>query len=662
MSVVTLVRERTSGLAGDRQPGVPSTATSGIGARRRLLTLALAAAALVLPLIGWGGLASAVALLFYAGLLATVVAPPAGSQNGRLSLLHWLPASFMFALVVPTALGLLSSLLGAPVWGGRLSALIGWSLAICVPMAIGLRRSGRVLVAPDRSTVVVVSAMLTLIAATLTWQPFGVWSRVVSLGTDFPRHVEMLRQIASAGGLDYSADAYPRAIHASLAMLQQAAGAATSGSAWQATEGWLLIAFALMAAGTGMLAARIMRALGGPAWTASIAAPLLGCLLMVSGPFVTGMMPFGFLTSFGAGLILVAAAILFWDGHPAPSAAAAVGLIVLTALMAHMWLLLLPLVALPTLRVVVPVLRRGAAAIPIVLAGVAALLLAAPVVVATVVLVGIDGAATPGGHGLPLIGKAWVALLLAALACIALMHQRRVAQQGYLLLIAAMLGVVGLLLPHSFGGYYQAYYLTKSIWTPLGVLLALAIPGTLWLLVHTAKPVRIVVAATVAAGLAVTQPVALVQSYRTLHGDVGLPALVLPMVDELQGPDSTGAARPEALVWRLLPPHTSKAATINVDLTAQGVLPFAGYPLGDPGPVYEALFNNDPRGMCEVLAQHPDALRVTGSDLEGPLNALTDVGCPEDVVRTDQWLSIEFSESWFVGSRWQKTPSTPQGG
>ncbi len=636
--------------------GPEAAETEGLTLPRRPVAGFLAASAVLIPLLGLSGLWSVLALLCLAGLIATSIAPDPGRPTGRLQFVHWLCAGLPFALLGVTGVGLIAHLVGQPIWQSRTSSLIAWALLVALPMAASWRRPARMAVAPSWSEVVTTSTILVACASVVLVQPFEVWARIVGRGTDFPRHVAMVSTLLSDGVLDYSGDAYPRSAHATVAALQSAAGDTTISGSWQATEGLLLLMLALMAAASALLSIRVMRVLGGPTWLAAVAAPALVAWLMLTGPWIADMLPSGFLTSYEAGLVIAAAALLFWDGAPRVSTAATIGLIGLTVLLAHTWLLLIPVLALPTLRIVWIACRNRSNRLRILLSAELGLLLAIPVLIASFKLLGLEAAATPGGTTLPTVGLLWMAILVAAGAGTFALARAGAAgfARSLVLLTVGLLAVLVVLFILADGTPDGFYYLIKAAWTPLGLLLALAIPVLLFGLWRARGWRRALLAAAVGCAIIFTQPASLADSARAIADESGQAPLTIPLLEQMRafGPD-----RPEEiLVWGLSPYLAADPDGIynsgHYDLVALGTLVAAGYQMSELTYQY-GLNDHDPFAACEYLTNHPKALRVTGPYPQGPIQWLLDSGCPDAVVRPTSWVSIDIDPSWFTGTEFE---------
>lgn len=274
-------------------------------------------------------------------------------------------------------------------------------------------------------------------------------------------------------------------------------------------------------------------------------------------------------------------------------------------------------------------------------------------------VVGLDAVSEPGGHSLPVLGAGWIVLFLAAGAGAALLSRHgfdSVATSAMLMLVA-LVGLLGVLVPRAGGSAFGSYYPVKSLWTPYAAPVALGVAVTLWLLWRAWVSHRFA-GALLATGMAAVLLFAMTpgvgQASRVLGGHVGLPALVIPMMTELNAAPATDTAGPEILVWRLMPYSADDLTAKGGDLTAQGVLPTAGYPLPGADPVFAALYDQDPRAMCTVLHEHPEAMRITGPNPERALRSLSEVGCPSSAIRAGRWHAVEMSPVWFLGTPWDE--------
>lgn len=639
---------------------------------RRPLIVALAGAA-TLPILGLGGLWSSVALVLLGGLIATALATDHRGARSSFGVIEWLPAAFLLGVFAVTALGLFAGLVHVPIWGSRTAALLTWSLLITVPVLVGLRRGGAVRLARNGVGPLIFTLTVLMPALALLAVPFERWARLVTLGSDFPRHVMLVWRTVGEGLLDYSVDSYPRSAHAAIALVQAASGDTSLTGTWQATEGVLISMFGLLALGAAMIARQVGQALRAPQWLSRGVAPGAVVVLLLAGIWGTAMLPDGYLTSFQAGLIIVAAASLAWHGDLNGSQVPILVALALSALMAHTWLILLPLVAVPTAWLALQALRQRSGRAEILTGGLLSILVASPVVISTARSLGIDALGTPGGTELPVPGIRWLILLATVCFAIAVLLRSRAPQPAtfYALMVMSLVGVLAFVLLHSGAGQLGSYYFVKTALTPLGWLLAVAVPTVLWAAWRATVTARAkctrrwlgtgAAAATVAAAAAVLALIGHAAGpltvARALTGDMGQPAVFIPLVEQVRNHFDN---RPgDAVVWGLSPYLDPSAGSLDassrLDYIAQGTLLVAGYGTQDLS-LGAALLRHDPRMLCSFLEQHPDALIITGPHAEGPQAWLLDSGCPAAVVRPTQWLSIELEPSWFDGTPHEGMP------
>lgn len=622
---------------------------------RRPLAVILTLVSVALPWLGLGGIWSAGAMLMLGALLALGIVPDRDKSTNRLTLVEWLPAGVLIVLLAVTVLGMVSALSGAPFWQERTTALAVWSALTAGLAAFAARRPGRVTLAPGRATLLITGIPFVALSAVLL-QPFEVWARVVNRGTDFSRHAIMVLDGTRSGWLDYSSNGYPRSAHAALSLVESATGGTTYTSAWQATQGLLFWLLALMALAASMLAWRVSTNINPASRRAPIVAGSLTMAAMFLGPWVADMLYSGFITSFEAGAILGAVALLYFDGRDNPTLACALSQVALVALMAHTWILLVPLVGLPALRIVVPLMRSGRF-VPLVAASGLAALVMAPVAVASVLIVGIGHASTAGGTTLPEPGVTWMVLLITAGVGVSVLRRsgRPLQSQALMLLIVGLVGTLVLLLPFSKRGD-QAYYLTKTVWTPYGVLVALAVPTVIWLFLRSQRRTRIALGLILALAAVLALPPALRGSMAELRGNAGVPALVIPLVEQIDQRYAESAEKPEILVWGLMPylegDEVSVRRSGRIDNIARGALYVGGYPISD------ATVNYDPALNCQYLSQRPDVLLVTGPYPDGPLQWLAEGSsqCPPRALDPANWLSIDVDPAWFDGTSHEDVP------
>ncbi len=640
---------------------------------RRTLSAVLAASAAMVPLLGMGGVGSAIGLLLLGGLAASALVTDARSGLGRFGVVEWLPTAFLLVVFAVTLLGVAAWWAGTPIWADRAAAMAAWSVLVAVLFALAWWRGGSVALAQRTSPLVVAGVALAAPILALVTVPFQTWSRLVTLGTDFPRHTMIAGRVIDDGWLDYSTSSYPRSVHAAIALAQSASGDTTVAEVWQATQGTLIVMFGLMIVAACFAAAQAARRLGLPPRLADGLVPAVVAFVLVAGVWGTAMLPDGFLTSFEAGLIIAAAATMAWHSDAEDSLAPVLALSALTALMAHAWLILLPLVAAPALWLAAMQLRQRSG-VPIVLAiGTLSALVALPIVARSVGNGAVDSIASVGGTRIPPPGLAWLLLVLLAGAGVALLSRRqiRTASTIFMLMGLAFVAVLGFVLYQSGGELLRSYYFIKTAVTPTAWLLGLAVPTVIWgswRLAHRAargprRGRRVSVAAVLAAStlvlLFVGQSAAPGRIMQALTGGLGQPAVFIPLAEQVQSATAHQSQRPEVFVWGLSPYQASDPDSLDrtgrLDYIANGTLLAAGYRIPD-GDIVEPLLTRDASGVCKYLQANPTVMRITGPNPDGSLGLLADAGCPDAIVDRQAWIAIDFGPQWFDGTPYADVP------
>lgn len=640
--------------------------------RRRPLAVALAFTVVAVPALGLGGLWATLSLLLLAALIAASLANGIHSDRGAFGLLEWMPAAFLLGVFGVTALGLAGWLADTPVWGDRLSALITWGVLVAAPLTVAVVRGGAIRVAETTTPLVTFGAAVVAPLLAAAALPFEGWSRLVTLGSDFPRHTLIAFNVLSDGSLDYSASGYPRSIHSAVALTQAAAGDTGVASMWQATQGVLVLMLGLTIAAVCYVAARTAGAFDLPRRLASVVAPTTAAVLMLVGVWGTAMLPDGFLTSFQAGLILAAAATMAWYSDRTGDIATVLVLPVLAALMTHAWLILTPLVAVPALWLVIKALRQPLTRIPVLAIGATSALVALPIVARSVGNGAVASISTTGATRVPSPTLGWLLLIVLTGLSIALLSRKgaRCTATFYALVMYAFIAVLGFVLLQSGGALTTSYYFIKTAATPTVLLIGLAVPAALWSAhrftqrsasrsgVGRRAGVALIAATTGLMLLYAVQAPSAERVLQSLNGDLGQPAVYIPLVEQVTAsvPSGQGA---EVLVWGLSPYLEADAQSLTaagrLDYIANGVLLVAGYELADQS-IGPSLLDYDAVAVCRYLQAHPDTVRITGPSPNGALSLLSGAGCPDDVVDPQSWISIALDPVWFSGTQYEGIP------
>jgi hypothetical protein len=136
-------------------------------------------------------------------------------------------------------------------------------------------------------------------------------------------------------------------------------------------------------------------------------------------------------------------------------------------------------------------------------------------------------------------------------------------------------------------------------------------------------------------------------------GFMGRPALALATAEYLSNSGTDLAGR-DVVVWGLVPylsPSTPRESmALPVGITDQQAL-IAAQMLGarnTQGAEAASLAFSE-AAMCQVLAAHPDAVRITGPNPATGAAWLRSAGCPESVVKSDQWIAVPIGNEWLAG-------------
>ena len=230
---------------------------------RRTLATSLAAVAGALPVLGFSGLATYLTLLALTALIAVAIAPRTdGTEVRRLSVVSMLPAGIVVAIFLATAVSIATTAIGIE-WS-RWYAMLLYFLLIALPWAVSWKRAGEVHVWRGDGIAAILGVTVSFLAYvwTLLKPMYLVAATVGGGGTDFNRHVVLMKLIASEGGLDYLARDYPRGSHSLVAIVWTAAGDTSYVDAWLAVESFLWLVVVLILLALIVSAVRILRVLG----------------------------------------------------------------------------------------------------------------------------------------------------------------------------------------------------------------------------------------------------------------------------------------------------------------------------------------------------------------------------------------------------------------
>lgn len=396
------------------------------------------------------------------------------------------------------------------------------------------------------------------------------------LGGDHLRHLVLVAHEQAVGYLDYAASPYPQGWHSLVTVGWSAAGGSRDATGLASLVTWMSVAAWCLSALLALVVAQLARSAArrsglGPA-TATGAALVAGTLTL--GPtFLANYQSLGFETSLVACVLLAVAAREVVER--AASVRALVVTAAATAVMAHVWQLLLPAAAVTFLAVVVAVVRdarssgaatgvmgRSSTVVAVVLSATVATVVGMPGLLAVVRDVGV-------GHARDAQVDAPLPLLLLPVGLVSVVALAALRRSRASWLLAALVGTVvatACLLALVLAMPVTQYYPAKLLWTAA----VLALPALacwvslglrrLWQAdLRAAAALRVAVGVVTAAvvGLCVAsaaQP--LFGGWTTTDGPVVLGAVTTPHADRAQ------------VVW--LPDPDPLQATI--DSTRAGIL------------------------------------------------------------------------------------------
>jgi hypothetical protein len=669
-------------------------ATLPIGVSRR--GVATCSALLAAVPIGWTGsggwmlwMAMAAIILVSTGLVKD------GAQGGRpYSILVMAPVAFVALLVTATLLLVVlpfASSVDLQRPSGITIAL--WTALLATWLVVSLVRGGRVyLVGGDG---IPVSAGLAVLAVGLlaTWlHPFQVWSRAVSRSTDFNRHLNLVQQVLGSGGMDYERTAYPQAVHGLTGVMWGAMGGTSYESLWRAAAILMWLMLVLLAISLVTLTVRSLAMVGFAQWWVAAVSAILIVLVLLQSMWITAFFTLGFLTSLAAGVVLAANLALVpsmdgaWFGRP--ESVTWLGLS--GAVMCHVWTLLVPIFAVLVLGAMAVAWREregdysrrvwlGALTVLVVSAA-----LCYPVATNLIRAYTSEGSVSSGlsadGYsGLLNPEWWWWGGLFITVATIAMLWRRNFRAMAWPLAGALVVGlfIVGLVAATGTGPVGQLnYYAAKTLWTLTVIVIPLSVLGSGWCLMSVvafasgkARAPRLLLLGAVAAVLtiAVAGAAGRIASSpnRTLaavQSGPNLMSLQLPVVASLEamGIDQSQSKSNGVIVWGTVPNgNAASLATWHYAMADRLVLESTSW-LGtdalDGNGVLGAVYYRRIDDACDYLRAHPDALRITGPNPEAGAPWFLDSGCPEDVVRPDQWISVPIDDAWFEGTPLAQKP------
>ena len=664
---------------------VPRGYLAGVWASTSMLVLFLG------PSTGW----LAAVLLLGLVAVASVLALHSPQSPRGLSVLTAIPPAFVvlvFAAVITLQLG---ELLNTDSLG-RVPALILWSVAMVAVVVVSFVRGGKVsLVGEDAGAAVAGAFVIALGVAVAVVQPFEVWSRAVGRSTDFNRHLLLVKQVVTDGGLNYADTSYPMGVHGLLAILWSAAGGASYESAWRGVEAILWIIVALLTLAIATIATRSLRMLDVRSAAFDALSVVLVLVVVLQSMWLTAFFRLGFVTSLAAGLILAALVVLAvsvpgWFG----SAGSVIWLAIATAVMSQTWTLFVPTTGGLLVVAAAIALRTGGWGVLrdrqwLLAAGftVFAALSTVPLIVSLVRTRAIDsdlseGLAVAGGSGLENPQFWWLAAIGLSVMSMVLLwraRNRRVATFLGAIFLLGMLTVAFIAAQGAGPLGDLNYYAAKTMWSFTVVVIPLAVVGSIYLLgqaltwIGRAEPgVRRLLAA---GGLAIVLTVILAGTAGRTAGTpslfllgvrdgFGLISAQIPTVTELErrSIDVRGTDERGVLLWGIFPNSSPSFAAgySNAlgDRLAMESTAWVGTDVLESSPALDAVFFRRTDDACRYLKEHPDALRITGPNPAAGAPWLIDSGCPAAVVKPEDWVNVPIDPVWFAGTEMAQTPYT----
>lgn len=626
-----------------------------------------------------------------ATLLATAVLPPSLSLICGVFLLSvayavalvgrgphsqpvvaWVPAGFGISVAVAATVGMLAApfaLLNSA--GGRWGALV---VLVGIPALVGLRRGGRMTVASGQwPTAVVLAGGLVFAAVVSVAVPMEIWTRNVANGTDFSRHLVLMKDVVRTGGLDYAAIGFPRGLHALFAQVSATDGLAGYRESWIALEGLLWLMIVMIATGSAAIGTQVANALRLPGFMANWAVPLMAVVPVLGSMWVSSFFRNGFATSIAAGVILVAAAAAAFDPGWWGSARAALVWSALTLALVHVWPLLAPVVGVLVLLTIATSFSRSTARGAAVVSAVLAAMLALPVVWAMVFTASsgqgvIDRAQQFGNAGLLPPEWWWLVALVSAVVAVFVARHRAAgfSLAWFAMAAAGLLVLLALVFVSGEPWPDLAYYPMKTLWTLSILLPAAAGAGLAWgfwqLWSMAGRSDARLVKTSVQSGLVAVVVLGCVALAGFFAGNrsvwkegpirgAGFVPLQILAVDALEQQGVVADPGQRAVVWGLAPYGDARSLEVNgyYDWFASEAMAFHGFYISNDTELKIALLQRRPAQICRFLQSNPDAARITGPNQQAGIPWLRDAGCPEDVIKPDQWVVADVPDQWFTG-------------
>ena len=571
-------------------------------------------------------------------------------------------------------------------WNARPAATLGLLSFGLTTGLVAARRGGRVfIVGSDWAGLLGGVGLLGFFAWVVGTQPFAVWSRTTSAGTDFLRHLRAIRTLRADGGLTFGQDAYPSAFHALSAWLTSAQGIPpTPESLWRAVALVCFLMLGLMLLGLMVTADRMARLAvarqqglpEGDSSTSSCAAGAVAAALTAAAFVQTAwfgvFLGFGHIMNVLVGVCLVALLALALEPRGIGPQVAPLVAASAVAVTANAWQLLLPVAAFGALPWLVTSLRgRASRARDAATWLVGAVLVTHGLLIVRHVDTG-NQAAIPTVSGLFVPDWWWwlaggLALITVVLAQMA--GRRLWAAAAVGMLVAGIGLTIGLIIVTGSSWELMLYYPVKTLWTVIVILIPLAAIASVWLsagawnwsgdlprvgriLVRGGLLTIAVVASAGVLGRGAAGPSHL---EALANASASPPNWSMAIEDAMETVVVSDEQRTGAIVFGIVPDvQMSRSSTWYagvIDFMGMEALGDVGFPDAIAASVKEALISRDMKAVCRHLEAFPDSVRITGPLPEAGPGVLLATGCPERVVQPERWVSLDMS-GWLTGTQW----------
>ena len=619
-------------------------------------------------------------LLLLAIMSAAVVMPSV--DKASTPLIVWIPVG----LVIATGTAVIIALFAAPLNLLVAGSPMGW---FCLAVLLGIffltaiTRRGRVrLVAGYESSAVSGLAWLGLAVAVWLFQPREVWMRSVNTGTDYTRHLSYMREIFEFGGLDYIVREYPRGMHALFATVLAPSGAPNYEEAWVAVEGalWLLLSL-LVVAGVATMNS-FLRRVGVNRLMRVWVAPFVLNLVFLQSIWVDAIFRSGFLTSMVVGLTIAAVVAVAWDRSFAGSILSIVVLTASCVVVAHSWALIGLALVLPLLFSMILARNRG---IPIgywlgipVVGGLSAIPVLMTQLQAEYGGIGVVGQVGSSGES-SLGSPEWYWLVALVLAIATVVWALKLQKSWSIIWLLVMFGI----LTTFFATYLLAgdrwpdlsYYPLKTAWLASVLVPPMAVAGGVGLVVFLfrwadARPrpiirrgtqllmlTSMVIAVSAVAGWLVGTPSKI---GGWINDGAGYVPLQISVNEALEQQGISGDDGDRAVVWGIAPYGAVNdiPGVGSYDWFSSEAVLYRGFNTDirkDLAPIGDVRTRNA-EAICQHLRDNPEILKITGPNPTPGFEWLRDSGCPDSVVRKDEWVIVNIDDRWFVGLQEPNVP------